>query len=271
MAARGVFSRMRARGTGLSDPVLPSGITEDAFLGGALTLRQPTGGYRAAIDPVFLAAAVSAEPGQMVLDAGAGHGAAALCLARRVEGVRVTGIELQADMVRLANDNARLNGLERLVQVMIGDLKTPLPRLVPGSFDHAMANPPFLDPGRAVASPEPGRATANVEGAATLNDWIGFLLRMVKERGSLTVIQRADRLVEILALLDGRAGEIVVYSLWPRDGVAARRVLVRARKGIRTPMTISPGMVLHRDDGGFTPAADAVLRGAALDIAPART
>jgi tRNA1(Val) A37 N6-methylase TrmN6 len=262
---------MRAKGTGLSDPVLPAGITEDAFLGGALTLRQPANGYRAAIDPVFLAAAVAAAPGQTVLDAGAGHGAAALCLARRVEGVRVTGIELQADMVRLANDNARLNGLERSVQVMIGDLTTPLPRVVPGSFDHAMANPPYLDAGRADVSLEPGRATANVEGAATLADWIGFLLRMVKAKGSVTVIQRADRLGEILALLDGRAGDIVVYPLWPKEGVAARRVLVRARKGIRTPMTVSPGMVLHRDDGGFTPAADAVLRGAALDIAAART
>lgn len=262
---------MRAKGTGLSEPVLPGGITEDAFLGGTLTLRQPADGYRAAIDPVFLAAAVAVEPGQTVLDAGTGHGAAALCLARRVDGVRVTGIELQPEMVRLANDNARLNGLERSFQAMIGDLATPLPRVVPGSFDHAMANPPFLDAGRADVSPEPGRAAASVEGAATLADWIGFLLRMVKAKGSVTLIQRADRLGDILSLLDGRAGEIVVYPLWPKAGVAARRVIVRARKSIRTPMAVSAGMVLHRDDGAFTPDADAVLRGGALDIAATRT
>ncbi|MGB0629199.1 MAG: tRNA1(Val) (adenine(37)-N6)-methyltransferase [Alphaproteobacteria bacterium] len=241
--------------------ILPDGLTEDSFLDGTVVLRQPVDGYRAAIDPVMLAASVDAGPGDRVLEAGTGHGTAAICLARRVPDCSVTGIDIQPDLVRLANDNARLNGLAASVQVMVGDLVRPLPRIAAGGFDHVMANPPFLLAGRADASPDEARATANVEGEAALGDWIDFLLRMVRTRGTITLIHRADRLDEILALLRGKAGETVVFPLWPKAGTAAKRVIIRTRKGIRTPLTISPGLVLHEEDGTYTERTDAILRG----------
>jgi len=125
------------------DPGSPS-FTEDRLLGGRVRVRQPADGYRAAIDPVFLAAAVAVEPQQLVLDVGCGPGAAMLCLAARVPECRVVGLEMQRDLVRLAGDNAILNAMETRVSVMIGDLLHPPPRLSPGAFDHVMANPPFI-------------------------------------------------------------------------------------------------------------------------------
>src|ERR1700733_11829988 len=122
---------------------MPEGVSEDRLLGGRVILRQPIQGFRAAIDPVLLAAAVPASAGQAVLELGAGTGAAALCLARRVEGVRVSGLDQQRDLVRLAAENAVLNGLGRQADFMVGDLLQPPMRLSPGSFDHVMANPPY--------------------------------------------------------------------------------------------------------------------------------
>ncbi|MEE2997847.1 MAG: methyltransferase domain-containing protein [Pseudomonadota bacterium] len=242
---------------------LPEGISEDSFLGGTVTLRQPVRGYRAAIDPVMLAASVNAGPGERVLEAGTGHGAPAICLARRVPECIVTGLEIQPDLVRLANDNARLNGLAKNVQVMIGDLGRQMPRIAAGAFDHVMANPPFLDAAHAHKSPDGGRAAANVEGEAKLRDWVEFLLRMVRPKGTVTLIHRADRLDEILTLLYGNAGETVVFPLWPKRDVDAKRVIICARKGIRAPLTMSPGLILHEDDGSYTKQADAILRGGA--------
>jgi tRNA1(Val) A37 N6-methylase TrmN6 len=238
-------------------------MTEDAFLGGQVRLRQPVEGYRAAIDPVLLAASVDAGPGQRVLEVGTGHGAAAICLAHRVPDCAVTGIEIQPALVRLANDNARLNGLSSSVQVMVGDLVRPLPRIAAGGFDHVMANPPYLDAPRADVSPDAARAAANVEGGADLSEWIAFMLRMVRSKGTITLIHRADRLGDILSLLQGQAGEVVVFPLWPKQGIAAKRVIVRARKGIRTPLSMSAGLVMHEDNGGYTAAADEILRGGA--------
>ena len=125
-------------------------VAEDALLGGRVRLVQPAEGYRAAIDPVFLAAAVPAATGETVLDVGAGAGAAALCLAARLPEVRVCGVELAPDLVRLAVGNAGLNGLAGRVEFMAGDLLRPPARLAAGTFDHVMANPPYLPAGREI-------------------------------------------------------------------------------------------------------------------------
>jgi tRNA1(Val) A37 N6-methylase TrmN6 len=251
----------------------PDSVTEDALLGGRVILRQPKAGYRTAIDPLLLAAAVPAAPGESVLDVGSGAGAAALCLARRVEGCRVAGLELQPSLVRLAGDNAELNGLADRVQFLVGDLMAPPPRLAPGSFDHVMTNPPYLEAGRANISPDPGKAAANQETTAALVDWVRFCLAMVKRKGSVTFTHRADRLDALLTALGlGKggeaAGEITVFPLWTQgDGQPAKRVILRARKDVATPLRLSPGLVLQDPDGNYTDAAQAVLRdGAALEI-----
>ena len=241
--------------------------TEDPFLGGSIRLRQPATGYRAAIDPVMLAAAVDARPGQRVFEAGAGHGTAAICLARRVPGCRVVGIELQPALARLANDNARLNGLAAQVDVMVGDLGHPPPRVAAGGFDHVMANPPHLDPARSDPPADAAKASSQMEGDFGLKEWIDFMLRMAKPGGALTILHRADRLDEILPPLRERAGGIVVFPLWPKPGRAAKRVVVRARKASRAPTVVAAGLVVHEHDGSFTPEADAVLCGGALAVA----
>jgi tRNA1(Val) A37 N6-methylase TrmN6 len=238
----------------------PDAVSQDRLLGGRVVLRQPVQGFRAAIDPVLLAAAVPAEPGQAVLDLGTGTGAAAFCLARRVPGLRVTGLDQQRELVRLAAENAVLNGLERQTDFLIGDLLAPPSRLEPSSFDHVMANPPYLPAGTATLPPDPARARAVGEGAADLTQWIRFALTMVRMRGSISFIHRADRLDALLAGLSGRVGEIVVFPLWPGGTKPAKRVLVRARRGVETPLKLSPGLVLHGPDGKYTDAAEEVLR-----------
>jgi tRNA1(Val) A37 N6-methylase TrmN6 len=241
-------------------------LTEDRLLGGRVLLRQPAQGYRAAIDPVLLAAAVPAREGDAVLEPGTGAGAAALCLAARVPGCRIVGIEKDPALVRLARDNAALNGSEGRLAVVEGEVPAPPAGIARGSFDHAMANPPYLAPG-GTASPDPLKRAANVEREAGLADWIAFALAMVRAKGSLTFIHRADRIEALLAGLAGKAGALVVFPLWPKAGAAAKRILVRARKGVAGPSRLAPGLVLHGPDGRYTEAAEAVLRdGAFLEI-----
>ena len=186
-------------------------LTEDALLDGRVRLRQRRGGYRAAIDPVLLAAAVPARDGERVLDAGTGTGAAALCLAVRVGGVRVTGLELFGEHVRLARGNVALNELTGRVEIVAGDVANPPAVLAApppaGRFDHVMANPPHLPAGGARPPPDPGKAAANIEGDADLAAWIRFCLSMARAGGTVTLIHRADRAAEVVAGLADGAGD----------------------------------------------------------------
>ncbi len=235
-------------------------FTEDYLLGGRLAVRQPRDGYRIAIDPIFLAASIDAAAGQTVLDVGAGVGAASLCLALRCPGVRITAIELLREHVRYAVDNVMLNQLRDQIEVLHGDLLHPPPRLAAGSFTHVMANPPYLEATRSRLSANPLKASANHESTADLALWAKFCLLMVKPKGTVTFIHKADRLPEILSYFMGKLGDIIVYPLWPNQLKSTKRVLVRGTKNSNGSFKMMRGMVLHQEDAKYTPEANGILR-----------
>ena len=239
--------------------------TEGALLGGRIWFRQPATGYRSAIDPVFLAAAVPAKPGQRVFEMGLGAGAAALCLLARVPGCTVVGAEPDPALRGLALENARANGLEdRLTAVA----KMEKPGGAEGPFDHLMTNPPFWADGSGNRSPDPRKARANHEGDLPIAQWADRICLLGRPKATVTTIYAAARLDELLAALAAQAGGPEILPLWPKAGREAKRVLVRARIGGKGPARLLPGLVLHEEDGRFTASAEAVLRAAgSIDFA----
>jgi tRNA1(Val) A37 N6-methylase TrmN6 len=243
-----------------------TGVTEDALLGGRVRLRQPARGYRAATDPVLLAAACGAKPGDLAIDLGCGVGAAALCLAARVPGLTLHGLELQSDYATLARENAALNAAPLTVHE--GDVNRPPDAFRALSADWAIMNPPFFD-ADAMPSSVSGRDTARREGEGGVAVWIDCALRRLRQGGRLAVIHRVEALPRILAALSDRAGDIAVLPLIPREGRPAGRVIVTARKDSGAPFRLCAPLVMHAgvahlaDGDDFSPQAVAVLRDAA--------
>lgn len=246
------------------------GVLEHGFLDGRLRILQPAEGYRAATDPVLLAAAVAAKPGQSVLDLGCGVGTAAICLGHRISGLDLAGLEVQPAYATLARQNADRNKIP--VYIIDGDLRQIPKSLKERSFDHVITNPPWHD-ARDIGSPVKGRDTANRLSDLTLETWITAAFARLLPGGWLTLIQRAEWLPEILAAMSDRSGDIAVLPLQAREGRDAKRVIVKARKGARGPFRIAAPLVLHQgsvhvqDGDDYSPAARAILRdGAPLEF-----
>lgn len=242
-----------------------SATTEDWLLNGQVHFHQPAAGYRVAIDPVLLAAAVPAAAGEAALDLGSGTGAAALCLHHRVRDCAIVGLENNVDMLALAQQNASLNDAGDRVTFVRGDAAEPPAQIATRAFDQVFSNPPYLEPARADGrtAGNPQRDAANLEQSMSLTAWIEAMAAAAKPKGRLTLIHRADRLDELLAELRRHAGEIVVYPLWPKSGYPAKRVLVSARTGVAAPLRMAPGLVLHEASGAYTQAAREVLENGA--------
>ena len=245
---------------------LGSETTDDAFLGGRLNLRQPRVGYRAGVDPVLLAASVPAKAGQNVLDLGCGVGAAMLCLHARVPGLELTGVEVQASYADLATRNMVRNGAKG--GVVTADLADLPAGLRARRFDHVIANPPYFGRDKGTASADTGRNIA-FGGATALADWVSVAAKRCAPRGYVTMIQRAERLPEVLRALPVSLGSVVVLPLAGRAGRMADRVIIQARQNGRAPFRLLAPLVLHSgDDHGkdapdYAPAVHDILKNSA--------
>jgi tRNA1(Val) A37 N6-methylase TrmN6 len=227
----------------------------DTFLNGRVKVRQPEKGFRAGLDAVMLAAAVPESA--TALELGAGAGTASLCLASRLPSVAITGIEIDRELVQLANDNAAANGMQDRVRFAAANAFA-LPLEFKRDYDCVLMNPPFHGEGQ--ASPEPGRARALMDDG-TLGDWLQAGLKRTVSNGIFTAVLRADRMNEALSALPLTG--VSVLPLWPKAGEPAKRILVQLRKGSAAPLRLLPGLILHDDSGAYTGAADAILRGKA--------
>ena len=237
-------------------------LTHDAFLGGKLRLLQPKNGYRAGVDPVFLAATVNAKEGEAVLDLGCGVGAAALCLGARIPSLKLTGVERQLEYAVLA----RKNGLE----TVCADLENLPDEIRQKQFHHVLANPPYYDRAASVVARNTGREGALGEDTP-LSAWMKAAAKRLKPRGHVHVIHRAERLIDLLSALPKVLGSVQVLPLVPRVGRKAELVILRAKKDGRASFELLSPCILHlgdrheRDGDSYLPEIKAVLRdGAAL-------
>lgn len=226
-------------------------------LGKSLRLLQAEDGFQTGLDAVMLAAACPAKAGDHILDLGCGVGSAGLCALYRLPETSLTGIDIQADHVELATQNAALNDMSARATFLHSDVR----EFEEQRFDHIICNPPYMEAGAHSASPSVKRAKALGHDDTTLEEWITCAFNAIKGRGSLTMIHRADMTDKIILSLGRRFGDIEIIPLWPKAGQNAKRVIIRAIKHAKGPATLHSGLVLH-DESGYTPQAEDILRNA---------
>ncbi len=230
--------------------------TTDTLLGGRVTLYQPAAGYRVAVDPVLLAAAIRADKYQRVCELGCGSGAALACLNARVMGLSGVGVEPDAALRALAERTMDANAAP--FGILTGDVETAL-QMEPQEFDHVFFNPPFYGDDYS-ASPHDTRNAAHAL-TIPLGGWLKAARRLLKPEAEMTFIIPPALLPDALAGMAGGVGAIEILPVRAAADKPAKRLIVRGVMGRKTALALLPDFILHNADGSYTPQAEAVLRG----------
>lgn len=235
----------------------------DRLFDGRLALYQDAGGHRIGTDAVLLAAGAPALAFGLIVDVGAGAGAVGLALAQTNPGAKVVLLEKNFRAAALARQNVPANGLEARVRVVEADLFDAAARRAEGlveAADLVVTNPPFLKFDQSRPSPDADRAMAHVLDEGGIEKWLRASLALLKPGGVFVAIHRADALDALIAGLGGRIGGPEIFPIFPKQGEKATRVILRGRKGTKTPLSLAQGLVLHGEDGSFTPQAEVIHR-----------
>ncbi|MEH6807861.1 MAG: methyltransferase [Hyphomonas oceanitis] len=237
--------------------------TQDTVYQGRVKLVQPLKGFRAGSDSLLLASALQDRDSGEALELGCGCGGALLPAAFRMPDIRLTGVEIDAQMAELAQAGVAANGFEDRVSVEAAEASDWV-KTHENRFDLVFANPPYFEPGR-ISAPGQGKTQAYLE-SLDLTGWIKAMVFAAKPRAPIVMIHRAAELARILTGFDRQTGDITVLPVASKPGEEARRVLVRGRKGLkRGPVRLLPPLVAHLQDGTVSPALEAIRRGEAID------
>jgi len=236
--------------------------TNDYLLNKKIKIFQPIDGYRASTDAVFLSSLLDetkVKSGDTILDVGSGTGAISLCLAERLKekNIVITGIDIQPDLVELSNFSARENGFTDFLRYIYMDIRQKT-TLSAGSFSFVISNPPYSD--HDMPSPNPSKQLAHNHQNFDLTGWLTFCLKMLRPKGYLLLINRAEAVNEILAALHNKAGDVQILPIYSKEGQNAKRVAIIAKKGAKGMTKILPPFYTHNVDGSYTEKAQSILR-----------
>lgn len=229
-------------------------LTQDCILNGRLEIFQPKNGYRVAIDPIILTNFVEAKSGESVLDVGCGVGTISLILNARIPSLKCSALDVDAYICDICRKNIALNNLN--IQVICDNLNGQ--SLKGHFFDHVVTNPPFFKKNASRVSDL--KILANFE-TMELGHWISLCLKRLSNHGSFYIIHHAARVDEILAALYQKIGQIEVIPIFSKKDEAAKRVIIRGKKGCKSETKIKPGVVIHNDDGSYSEVAKDLLLG----------
>lgn len=223
-------------------------------------LIQPREGFRFGLDSLVLACFASCRSGDRVLDLGTGCGVVGLglCLMHLNTSVHVLGLDVQADMVRAAKENALNLGLEKMYRVRKGDVRQHRshPEIGAESFDQVVCNPPYRPLHQGRKPQDPGKRRACFQESAGLGDFMQTASYALANKGRMVLVQLAENTSILLSSLQARRLEPKDMRLvHPSRHAPAHLVLVRALKNARPGLRVLPPLIVDNvlEMGSFCP------------------
>jgi tRNA1Val (adenine37-N6)-methyltransferase len=235
--------------------------TSDTFFNGGLHVYQDREGYRFSIDAAIVAAGVRPKPSESIIDLGTGCGIIALILAFRHSSVKLIGIEIQDELVKLADANIRHNRLEHRISLVCGDARRLGIKDVAGPADWVVCNPPYRRPRSGRVNPRTQKALARHEINITLKDIVQAARRFLRNGGQFVTIYPAERTGDLLKVMHEEGIEPKwLRSIHSHQGDDAKLICVKGRKAGRPGLIVHYPLVIYEQDGAYTGEAQRLLQ-----------
>ena len=210
-------------------------------------------------DSFLLSSLPRLRPGLRVCDLGCGTGLLSLLLLQRQRELRVTGLELQAEAVRLARRAAEENGLEDRFAVCQGNLRDHRSLFPGGSFDLVICNPPYYPSGSGRMARDAQRRDARAETSCSLEDVCQAAAWLLRWGGSFCLVHKPERLADLCCILRGCGLEAKrLRFVCKAAGSAPSLILLESRRGGRPVLTVEAPLILQDAGGAPTAELDAI-------------
>ena len=218
-----------------------------------LKIIQKTDGFCFGMDAVLLSGFASVKPGERALDLGTGTGIIPLLLSAKTKGDHFTGLEIQTEIMKMAQRSVALNGLEKKIDIIQGDIKEASRIFGAASFDVVTSNPPYMNDAHGLKNPGDVKAISRHEVLCTLEDVVREGTKALKPGGRFYMVHRPHRLAEIITVMRQYKLEPkrmkFVHPFADKD---ANMVLIEAVRGVGAWLKLEPPVIVYKEPGVYT-------------------
>ncbi len=227
-----------------------------------LKIIQNPAKFKFTIDAFLLAGFIAPKITDQVIELGSGGGVLSLLIAGQKKVASVTGLEIQPELVEMANRSISINQLEDKIKMISGDLKSLPSSLKLNSFDYVISNPPFFPVGKGVVSENSALAIAKFEISCTLSDVVKAAVRLVKGNGRVTLIYPTERFAELMFILN--QNHLVprkICFIHPKPHLNSNLLLIETKPGIKNNLQVLPPIIISDENGDYTKTMELLFAG----------
>lgn len=201
------------------------------------------------IDSVLLSDFVIAKKIDKIIDIGCGNGILPLLLHGKNKGGKIIGVEIQVELAELASKNVRLNNLEGKIQI----INSAIQDLHHLKADVIVTNPPYMKVDAGIKNSDSHNCIARFEIKLDLNELFASIKKILKEKGDVFMVHRADRIVDIFEVARK-------FKIEPKEirfvksysDKNAKLILIHFIKGAGKFLKIMPDLIIYNKDGTYT-------------------
>lgn len=219
-----------------------------------LKIIQNKDGFCFGIDSILLSDfAKEIKKESKVIDLGTGTGIIGILLCMKTELSKIIGVEIQKEVYDMAKRSIKLNNLENKFEIINENIKNLENIIETGTFDAVVTNPPYKKIGTGLTNENEKKLISRHEITANLEDFIKVSYRMLKDKGTLYMVHRPDRMVDIIELLRKYKLEPKkIKFVYPNANKDANLILLKAVKNANPFLKIEKPLYVYNQNGEYT-------------------